>query len=404
MNISLKKYIPPITYAIANCIPTAPIMGINILALFSKKTYTNKATIFVAAIYVAISLPFLIIHLKNGVDLDSYIQSYLGSVFVIFTSTGAAIYMSSRVNLDWHIKASSVFIFLAFIISSLSLLITGDEKILGGWYQHYYTSGLTIHRYGGYMYEASHLCLVIAPLFFYFISNLKTNKNNIGYVLILIPPLIATYSAGFFATLIATIAIASIAKIKSKKTMRKLIFLLTLSLLFISLAYSFSDAVKNRIDNISSFTDSSAKGRSLDSYSLAIEIAEQKSLLFGAGIGQIKIIGNPIIIDFYKYSADLVEVVRIPSSGAEMLASYGVIGFIIKIIALLFIYMKFKIYHNTYGNYLFVFFFLYQFYGSFMLSTIEIFCFALAAFISKAKSLNAPREPLFPKNTQSLSY
>ena len=383
MRAMFKKYIPPAVYAIANCAPIPPIMGINILALFSRKTYTSKTTVISTLLYIAITLPFITIHLNNGVDLSSYITSYLGSIFIIFTSIGAALYVSNRANFEWMIKTTSLFIFIAFIVSSASFLITGDEKILGGWYQHYYTSGVSIYRYGGYMYEASHLCLAIAPLFFYLALNLKKNKANAVYLMILTPPLVATYSAGFFATIIATILIANFSKIKSKKSVKMLVALFLLTAIFIPLIYVSSDTVRSRITNIVTMNDSSVQGRSFDSYTLATQIAEQKSLLFGAGIGQIKIIGNPIIIDFYKYSKDAVDVVRIPSSAAEMLASYGLVGLTLKIILLLYLYARFKVYKNIYSNHLFIFFFLYQLYGSFMLSTIEVFCFALAILISK---------------------
>lgn len=387
MKIMFKKYIPPAIYAVANCMTVPPIMGINILSLFYSKIYTSKITVFSTILYIVITIPFLIIHFKNGVDLDSYATSYLGSIFIIFTSIGAALYMATRADFEQTVKISSIVIFFAFVVSSASLLITGDEKILGGWYQHDYTSGVTILRYGGYMYEASHLCLAITPLFFYFILNLKNNKKNYVYLLILTIPLIATYSAGFFATLIATILIANLSKIKSQKAMKMIGSLFFLSLILMPLTYTLSNTVQSRVSNILSLNDSSVQGRSFDSYTIATKIAEQKSLLFGAGIGQIKIIGNPIIIDFYKYSKDLVDVVRIPSSAAEMLASYGIIGLILKIGLLVFLYVKFRIYKYTYSNHLYIFFFLYQLYGSFMLSTIEIFSFALAVLFVRTKKL-----------------
>ena len=68
MRAMFKKYIPPAVYAIANCAPIPPIMGINILALFSKKTYTSKTTVISTLLYIAVTLPFIAIHLKNGVE------------------------------------------------------------------------------------------------------------------------------------------------------------------------------------------------------------------------------------------------------------------------------------------------------------------------------------------------
>lgn len=403
MKITLKNTLPATIYSLANCIPAPPILGMNILALFSKKTYTNKMSLLCVAIYLAISLPFLAIHIKNGVDTETYIKSFAGSIFILFTSVSGAFIIASKPNLGFQIRLASSFIFIAFIISSLALLATGSEKFAGGWYEQYYTSGTTIIRYGGYMYEASHLCLIITPLFFYLLSNLSIKKTNKYYLLMLLPPLIATYSIGFFATLIITIIIASVARIKSRKTIRRLSITTLLLMIFFTAAYTSSDRIKTRVDNISSFTDSSAKGRSSDSYLLATQIAAQKSLIFGAGIGQIKIIGNPIIMDYYKYSEDLVETVRIPSSAAEMLASYGVAGLTIKILVLITLYFKLKVHRNTYSNYLYIFFFIYQFYGSFMLSTIEIFCFALAIFIARTDSkssniINTPHRNILLAN------
>ena len=96
------------------------------------------------------------------------------------------------------------------------------------------------------------------------------------------------------------------------------------------------------------------------------------NVFFGVGPGQIKILAHEMIIDYYKYSGDYAEIVRIPNSMGEMLAIYGIYGFVLKISLEIFFFIRLKVYNNYYNLLLFLFIFVYQFTGSFLVNVAEI--------------------------------
>lgn len=377
------RYLLVIIYTLVNCMTPAPIMVMNLLAAGYLRAFKGKEVIKSIYLYISISIPFVVIHVNNGVEFDSYLKSYFGSIFILFTSISAALYISLLDDFDWYMRRCAEFFFCIFTISSIAFLLKLDFGILGGWYEHDYALNSTIYRYDGYMYEASHFGLVVAPVFFYFVTQMlgHPTRRDASYLAIVAIPLFATYSIGFWFTFLASLIVSFASTISLRKLRLGYWSFLLLTLGVVLGAVISDEDAKTRIVDILTFEDSSVNGRSLEAYKLATEIASLKSLFWGAGIGQVKELGYSVIIDFYKYSSD-VEIVAIPSSAAEVLASFGIIGLIFKILILLYIYFKFDVKNNLYGNLLFLFFFIYQFYGSFMISTIEIFNFALACFMS----------------------
>ncbi len=60
-----------------------------------------------------------------------------------------------------------------------------------------------------------------------------------------------------------------------------------------------------------------------------------------------------------------------------MLATYGIYGFVLKIIFEIYFFFRLKIYRNLYSLILFLFIFIYQFTGSFLVNAAEIGAWAL---------------------------
>jgi hypothetical protein len=125
-----------------------------------------------------------------------------------------------------------------------------------------------------------------------------------------------------------------------------------------------------RIGNVLSGKDSSGKGRTFEAFWLAGELLAKKSYWWGIGAGQIKILGFELIRDFYGYSYDTVRV-AIPNAGAETLALFGWVGFIVRILTECVLFVYTKVWRNYYRLLLFVFIFVYQFTGSFITNVAE---------------------------------
>lgn len=380
----IKNILISTAYSAANCIPPAPIMLINILPLFKLEHYRKKRILFPTLAIALITAAFAPFQINSHTDINSYIISYLALVFIFFTSISAAFYFSNQTTETQEslIRKSAQIIIFVFFATTLATIATGNPEIVGSWYAHYLTSGVTAYRYGGFMYEASHFCLVAAPLYIYLIS--KPNKNNktVIYIILLTIPLLFSLSIGFLFTFIATLLITTTFRTTTVRKYLKFTLITTVIATSLITTYSLVPPIKTRVDNILAGNDSSTKGRTYEAYLIATIIAKKNNILTGIGPGQIKSAGRSEIIEHYKYNETLIDTVRIPASSAEVLASYGAIGLFLKILLLIIGYIRCKVYQNRFSNFLFIFFFAYQFYGSFILSSIEIFSFALSYYFA----------------------
>jgi hypothetical protein len=382
---NIKTLIMAITYGVMNCLTPAPILLMNFISILFVKYLIRREAIIATLFLSIIMLIFVPFHYDGVVSHDGYILSFIAFIFIFFTSVSIALYVANYPHLEFLIKSTTIIVGAVFIFSTIILIIFGDSSIAGGWYEHNYTSGSTIFRYGGFLYEASYFGLMLVPLIFYFWNQGLDKKGNFYFLISLLLMATATFSVGFFVTFFISIFVAKLMSEKRISVLWSLFVYLLTALVLFFLAYSLSEAVSLRIDNILSGGDSSTGGRTLDAYYLAFNVADKNSIFFGVGPGQIKFVGHDLIIDYYNYDPFLHSVVRIPSSLAETLAYYGFLGIVLKIVALIFLYLKFGVYSYRFSNGLFLFFFVYQFYGSFMLSALEIFCFALSfAMVSRS--------------------
>jgi hypothetical protein len=133
-----------------------------------------------------------------------------------------------------------------------------------------------------------------------------------------------------------------------------------------------------RVRNILIGNDSSGSGRTFDSLYLAYKIAKEKSLIFGSGLGQIKVLGEYIIRPFYRYPKSYIPVVTIPNSIGELIATFGFLGLFIKISFEVALFYIRKTHLNYYSLFLFTFIFIYQFTGSFLTNIVEYVIWIIA--------------------------
>jgi len=135
-----------------------------------------------------------------------------------------------------------------------------------------------------------------------------------------------------------------------------------------------------RIKNILSGDDSSGNGRIRDAFILADKLIHQKSEFWGVGIGQIKIMGETTIRNYYMYYTD--NVVAIPNAVAETMTIFGWVGVFFRFAMEIFLFFFTRVWTNYYRLLLFLFVFIYQFTGSFITNIAEylvwIFAFTRA--------------------------
>ena len=232
-------------------------------------------------------------------------------------------------------------------------------------------------------YEPSHYALLLSPVLLFFGLKVFTGKSNHSLLLslALVIPLLLSLSFGVLGALFLAIVISAFFYLKKIPVFSKRLLFLGVVfaagiMVLIILIWS-DNPVFVRIENIFSGQDTSAKGRLVNSFMFAWDLAKNYNLIFGVGPGQIKILAHDFIINFYQYTGEFAEVVRIPNSMGEMLATYGLYGFILKLIFEIYFFVRIRVYTNLYSLCLFIFIFIYQFTGSFLVNIAEIGIWAL---------------------------
>jgi hypothetical protein len=132
-----------------------------------------------------------------------------------------------------------------------------------------------------------------------------------------------------------------------------------------------------RIENVLTGVDTSANGRTVDSFTMAWRIADTKSIWFGAGLGQIKIITLEIVRKYYNYWGDFPRY-DIPNAMGETLAIFGIAGVGFRLFLEWYLFFRTRVYTNYYRLSLFIFIFIYQFTGSFITNIVEYVIWILA--------------------------
>jgi hypothetical protein len=108
------------------------------------------------------------------------------------------------------------------------------------------------------------------------------------------------------------------------------------------------------------------------SYALAYFVAQKKSIWWGVGFGQIKVVGIDIINQFWDNGG------RLPCAIAETMAQFGFVGIGLRLgLELLFFY-KTRVWKNYFRLALFLYIFVYQFTGSYLTNIAEYMIWILA--------------------------
>jgi len=326
-------------------------------------------------ILLLIPIPF---QLYAGVDA----KSYLLSTFLVFT---AWIFLFSAIKyaLITNEKQESIFRTILLINSVLILIaliilpLQSIRELM--WYEIPISPNVPgFPRLKLFAYEPSYYALLLSPVFLFYLLKVITGNTKHSFLLLLAVglPLLLSLSFGVLGAMILSLFLGTLVfaprlpKIYWKYFLYSTFFVFTL-LLIIWLIWP-SNPVYLRIANIFSGEDTSAKGRLFNSFWFAFDLIKEQNFLMGIGPGQVKILAHDMIINYYKYSGEYAEIVRIPNSMGEMLAVYGVYGFLLKLFFEIYFFVRLKVYTNFYNLVLFLFIFIYQFTGSFVINVAEI--------------------------------
>jgi len=336
-------------------------------------------------LFPLITVPFALVHFLNGVNILTYIKSYL-LLFSVFVFCVAFHRFLKECTTLRQIFRSLVIINIFFVLIALIALIIPSFRDRF-WYNNAITSGISsIYRLKLLTYEPSYYSTLLVPVLLYYYLKMFFTKlpNKLLVFLMVTIPLLLSLSFGVILGVALSLLLLFMSDIKlftlNKKFPVYIIYGgLFAMLLFIVFLQLFPDNVFFiRMANVFSGQDTSFNGRTFDSFYLGWKIAAEKSILFGAGPGQVRSIGLEFFKQFYNYPGFSEIEVRIPNSVGDTLAIFGVLGVLIRMALEVLFFFKTKVYTNFLRLSLFIFVFIYQFTGSFITNIAEYVIWIMA--------------------------
>ena len=361
--------------------------GFTLVLLLSPLTIFFLYHLRVLPVAMAALVPLLCyipFHVARGVHIGYYALSVTILVLlVLFIVLFAYIINNTNVHIALIFKDIAILNFILTAVSLLLLLSPTLKPLV--WYLVPISDNIQpIPRLKLFTTEASYYSFLLAPLVIYFCAGsmlFATRKAYISLVIILIP-LALSFSLGVILGLIISgiIVIACYFR-RILPTLRQRFTLLGIMLGIVIIGYLLfrffpHNPLFLRIHNIFNGRDTSSRGRTYEAFILAHKVAQTKSLWWGVGPGQLKLIGRDIIIQYYNYY-HIPATIRIPNACAETIAYFGYTGLAIRLGLQFFLFFKTRVYQNPYRLWLFLFIFIYQFTGSYITNTSEYIMWVL---------------------------
>jgi O-Antigen ligase len=329
--------------------------------------------------------PFIVAHLVHGVNLAFYWRSFLLflSVFIFSLAVYQFLTVSSSIRV---IYKQLLLINLPLILFALFIL-TQPAYVDGLWYTNEITNGVSgLKRLKMFTYEPSYYALLFAPIALYYILKMIILKipNPKTIIVLLAIPMLLSLSFGVILGLALSLILTflyGLGNFFPDKNWPLYVLLACFAILVaLSLALIiFPDNIFFlRIENVFAGKDTSFRGRTFDSFYLGWEIANAKSLYFGVGLGQVKEIGLDYFARFYNNTAFTPDEIGIPNAVGDTLATFGLVGVFFRFLLEIYLFFKTKVSSNYYRLCLFLFIFIYQFTGSFIMNIAEYLIWVMA--------------------------
>ncbi|MDP4128774.1 MAG: hypothetical protein Q8918_07990 [Bacteroidota bacterium] len=334
-----------------------------------------------------IILPFSLVHFVNGVEPLYYVKS-LTLLFTVFVfGFSVHLFLVSCHSLRSIYKSLLLANGVMVLVSLVALFVEPFKLIF--WNDNGMSLGnINIHRLKMLTYEPSYYSMLFVPVAMYYLIKLFRREISQPYLIgaLVIIPLLLSLSFGVILGI--AFALLVLIVLNSRKTIfsvRNLQYAAAIFTVLVSvgvlLIYLFPENVfVLRIENVLAGKDTSFNGRTLDSFILGRKIADMKSIYWGSGLGQAKLLGLDLFREYYQAPHFTINDISIPNSMGDMLATFGLIGVLLKLFLELYFYFRTRVSDNYYRSALFLFIFLYQFTGSFLMNVAEYVIWILAFY------------------------
>lgn len=326
----------------------------------------------------AVLLPFALVHYLMGVDVKTFLISHALVLSTIIFVVSAYIYIVHYRSLQQLMNSILIVNFILVLIA-IPFYFMKEEYQQIFWYTNLFTKHKEFTRLSLFTFEASYYALLLVPLVYYFLFKVGYHPRMRNKGLILIMTLIPFLLSMSFGVLGGTALTAMLMCwfnrhlfVKHRllfNTIATLVVILLIVTIVVFLFFSNSLLI-SRISNIFTGTDTSARGRTFESFEIAYLVAKTKSIWVGCGLGQAKLVLPEIIRNKYAHWGEQ-DVYRIPNAAAETLAIFGYSGLIVRFSVIIYLFVKTNVNKNYLQLSLFIFIFIYQFTGSYITNVVE---------------------------------
>jgi hypothetical protein len=228
--------------------------------------------------------------------------------------------------------------------------------------------------------EPSGYAALMEPLLIFAVIRLFFNpgRRNFRYAALITIPFLLCQSFGGISMSIAGILAAMILNYRAVLKRRGALLMTVVGVALVSAMLLSNNVISVRLLHLISGDDSSTHSRTDFSFVIAYLIASAKSLWWGVGLGQAKVVGAPIVdaigLGFKE--------ARIPNAVLGTFAEFGIIGVVIRFSVEFYLFFRTKVYKNSFRLAMFVVAFITQLTGSNIMSIEEylIWCMAFAPF------------------------
>ena len=335
--------------------------------------------------------PFLVAHFLHGIDSPMF---YARSLFVLWTVfiavTAICFALSKTATADRLFDQLNVANFIATGIACLTyptpmraLFWEQDTSTFRG------TSAILRLRL--FTVEPSAYAFLMMPLLVFASLRLfhKTSPRNFLYFLMIVIPLLLSQSFGGISIGIAAVGVSLV--MTNPRLFKRTGSLLAICFCLVIVAGLMvtRNPISERVLQVASGSDSSTRARTLFSFIAAYAVAAPKSLVWGAGLGQAK------LVDFTKLHIGFTSSV-IPNSIAGNFAELGLVGALTKLVLEGFFFFKTRAYKDGFRLACFIVGFIFQFTGGYLVDVQEYILWFLAfwpvidpAVFAHAKKLHA---------------
>lgn len=319
--------------------------------------------------------PFLLAHLIMGVTSPAYYLRSLLLLWSVYIAVFAFCWALTRSNtVD---RLFDQLILLNFFASVLAIIAFPTPLRLVFWHDDADTIVGASHliRLKLLSTEPSAYALLMLPLLMFASLRLfgKINLRNGVYLLMIACPFLLCQSFGGISMCMAGLGISLTTSYRRFFKRTSSLVILACSVLLIIVLFGTPNPVSARVLQVASGGDSSSRSRTIFSFIAAYAVASSKSLWWGAGLGQGK------LVDFSNLGIGF-EVNVIPNAVAGTFAELGLVGVFVRLAVEGYFFYRTKPYLSAFRLSMFVVAFIAQLTGSYLTNVQEYILWFLAFY------------------------